>query len=64
MNWKTVLQLVRVDMKSTRLLRGKRLIKYNVKRSRMFSYLTYFTAAAIGVAAGALVRYIYSSMVG
>ena len=62
MNWKTVLQLVRVDMKSTRLLRGKRLIKYNVKRSRMFSYLTYFAAAVIGVAAGALVLYIYSSI--
>jgi hypothetical protein len=60
MNWKTVLQLVRVDMKSTRLLRGQRLTKYNVKRNRLFSYLPYVAALAIGIASGILVLYVYS----
>jgi hypothetical protein len=61
MNWKTVLHLVRVDSKSTRLLRGKRLIKYNVARNRFFSYLTYTVAIIIGLAVGALISWFYDS---
>ncbi|MCW4010459.1 MAG: hypothetical protein NWF05_07545 [Candidatus Bathyarchaeota archaeon] len=62
MNWKTVLQLVRVDMKSGRLLRGQRLIKYNVKGSRIFSYLSYVAAVAIGVVAGVIALVIYNAL--
>ena len=61
MNWKTVLHLIRVDIKSGRLMRGQRLIKYNVARNRFFSYLTYAAAIAIGLAAGALVSWFYNS---
>ncbi len=61
MNWKTILHLIRVDMKSTRLLRGRRLIKYNVARNRLYSYLTYTAAILIGVVAGALVSWFYNS---
>ncbi len=60
MNWRTVLYLVRADMKSGRLLRGQRLIKYNVRRNRFFSYLTYAVMIAIGVAIGVGVGYIYN----
>jgi hypothetical protein len=62
MNWKKVLQLVRVEMKSTRLLRGRRLIKYNVTRNRIFSYLSYAAAIAIGIVAGALAILVYNSL--
>ena len=61
MNWKTILHLIRVDIKSGRLMRGQRLIKYNVARNRFFSYLTYAAAIAIGLAAGALVSWFYNS---
>jgi len=64
MNWKTVVQLVRVDMRSGRLLRGQRLIKYNVTRNRLFSYLGYVAAVAIGVVAGALVGWLYDTQLG
>jgi hypothetical protein len=61
MNWKTVLHLIRVDIKSGRLMRGQRLIKYNVARNRIYSYVTYAVAIAIGLVAGALVSWFYSS---
>jgi hypothetical protein len=61
MNWKAVLHLIRVDMKSGRLLRGQRLIKYNVARNRFFSYLTYGVAATIGAVVGILVGLLYNS---
>jgi len=50
MNWKTIRHLVNVDVKSSRLLRGQRLAKYNVARNRFFNYLTYVVAIAIGLA--------------
>jgi hypothetical protein len=61
MNWKTILHLVRVDMKSGRLTRGQKLIKYNVTRNRFFSYLGYLAAIIIGVVVGGLVSYFYTS---
>jgi hypothetical protein len=61
MNWKTVLHLIRVDIKSGRLMRGQRLIKYNVTRNRFFSYVIYAAAIAIGSAVGALVSWFYNS---
>jgi hypothetical protein len=64
MNWKTVRQLVSVDMKSGRLLRGQRLTKYNVTRNRIYSYIGYVAAIAIGVAAGVLTMLVYNSLLG
>ncbi len=61
MNWKTVRHLITVDVKSTRLLRGQRLIKYNVARNRFFNYLTYAAAIAIGLVVGVLVGLFYNS---
>lgn len=61
MNWKTILHLVRVDMKAGRLTRGQKLIKYNVGRNRFFSYLGYLIAIIIGVAIGVFVSYLYTS---
>ena len=61
MNWKTIRHLVNVDVKSSRLLRGQRLAKYNVTRNRFFNYLTYVVAIAIGLAVGILVGMFYSS---
>jgi len=59
MNWRTVLYLVRVDMKSGRLLRGQKKTKYNVTRNRLFNYVIYGVALAIGVGVGFLAQYIY-----
>jgi hypothetical protein len=61
MNWKTVRHLVEVDIKSARLMRGQRLIKYNIARNRLFSYLIYGAAVAIGIAAGVIVGLFYNS---
>ncbi len=59
MNWKNILYLIRVERKSGRLLRGQRLIKYNVRRSAVFSYIYYAIAITIGIGIGLLVGYIY-----
>ncbi|HEX9261335.1 MAG TPA: hypothetical protein VF893_02275 [Candidatus Bathyarchaeia archaeon] len=58
MNWKTVRHLIDVDRKSGRLLRGQRLIKYDVRRSNFFSYLFYGLAIGIGLTAGLVAIYI------
>ncbi|MFB3890289.1 MAG: hypothetical protein ACE14S_12440 [Candidatus Bathyarchaeia archaeon] len=64
MNWKTVLYLIRVDMKSGRLLRGQKLTKYNAARGRYFSYSLYGGATVIGIIIGVLVGYAYNSFAG
>ncbi len=61
MNWKAVLHLIRVDMKSGRLTRGQKLVKYNVGRSRFFSLLGYMIAIIVGVVIGGIVSYLYTS---
>jgi hypothetical protein len=48
-------------VKSTRLLRGQRLIKYNVARNRFFNYLTYAAVIAIGSTVGILIGLFYNS---
>lgn len=63
MNWKKVRQLISVDRKSGRLLRGQRRIKYNDRRNKLFSYLTYGLPVAIGLTIGLLAGYFYTSMV-
>jgi hypothetical protein len=62
MNWKNVLQLVRVDMKSGRLMRGQDRSNYNVKKNRIYSSLGYIIATIIGIAAGALALFIYDTL--
>ncbi|MCW4005624.1 MAG: hypothetical protein NWF04_03375 [Candidatus Bathyarchaeota archaeon] len=63
MNWKTVRHLISVERKSGRLLRGKKTTNYNVRRNRIFSYLGYILAIAIGIAAGAIVIFAYGQIV-
>jgi uncharacterized membrane protein YhdT len=62
MNWKTVRYLLSVDRKSGRLLRGQRLIKYDVRKSDFYAYLFYALSIGIGLAAGFLALYIYNSV--
>jgi hypothetical protein len=59
MNWKNVVHLMRVDMKSGRLLRGQRLTKY--RESRFFTYIVYGVALTLGLTAGALAGVFYRS---
>lgn len=59
MNWKKVARLIRIDMKSGRLLRGRRLTRY--RESKLFTYLMYGGALALGLAIGALVGTFYTS---
>jgi hypothetical protein len=60
MNWKTIRLLIDVDRKSSRLLRGQRLIRYNVKRSNFYHYLFYAIAIAAGIAVGFFAGYLYN----
>lgn len=60
MNWKNVAHLIRVDMKSGRLIRGRRLTKY--RESRFFTYLLYGGALALGSAVGVLAGLFYSAV--
>jgi hypothetical protein len=60
MNWKTIRHLISVDRKSGRLLRGRSLIKYNVKRNTFYSYLFYGIVIAAGLAAGFFAGYLYN----
>ena len=59
MNWKNVLHLLRIDMKSGRFLRGTRLTRF--RESRVFTYVLYGGALVLGLAAGALAGMFYVS---
>ena len=61
MNWKNVLSLMRVDRKSGRLIRGRKLTKY--RENRFLAYWPYWVALAIGLAVGVLVSWAYNSIV-
>lgn len=60
MNWKNVAHLIRVDRKSGRLIRGRRLTRY--RESRFFTYLLYGGALALGLAVGAIAGLIYTTV--
>lgn len=60
MNWKTVLRLISVDVKSGRLVRGRKIRRY--RERRFFQYLLYGGACALGVAIGLLVGIFYSGI--
>lgn len=58
MNWKNVLNLMQVERKSGRLIRGKKLTKYS--ENRFLAYWPYWLALALGVAGGVLVGIIFN----
>lgn len=60
MNWKTVLRLISVDVKSGRLVRGRKVKRY--RERRFFQYLLYGGACALGVAIGLLVGIFYGGI--
>jgi len=60
MNWKNVAHLIQVDMKSGRLIRGRRLTRF--RESRFLPYLLYGGALALGLAVGATAGFIYSGV--
>jgi hypothetical protein len=58
MNWKNVLNLMQVERKSGRLIRGKKLTKY--RENHFLAYWPYWLALALGVAGGVLVGIIFN----
>jgi hypothetical protein len=60
MNWKNVLSLMRVDRKSGRLIRGRKLTRY--RENRFLAYWAYWTALGVGLAVGLLVGVAYNSI--
>jgi hypothetical protein len=58
MNWKNVVRLMRIDMKSGRFLRGRRLTRY--RENRFFTYLAYCGALILGLAIGGLAGVYYA----
>jgi hypothetical protein len=57
MNWKNVLRLIRVDVKSGRLIRGQKLRRY--RKSRVLQYAMYGGSCILGIALGLLVGTVY-----
>ena len=58
MNWKNVLNLMQVERKSSRLIRGQKRTKYH--ENRFLAYWPYWLALALGIAAGVLITIIYN----
>ena len=58
MNWKNVLNLMQVERKSGRLIRGKKTTKY--RENRFLAYWPYWLALALGIAGGVLAGFIYN----
>ena len=60
MNWKNVVRLISIEVKSGRLIRGQRLRRY--RESRIFQYLLYGGTCVLGLAIGLAVGNFYSGM--
>ena len=60
MNWKNVIQLINVDIKSGRLIRGQRLRRY--RERKFFQYLLYGGACLLGIVIGLAVGIVYSGV--
>ena len=60
MNWKTVLRLIGVDVKSGRLIRGRKVRRF--RERRFFQYLLYGGTSALGIAIGLLVGIFYGGI--
>jgi hypothetical protein len=59
-NWKNVLRLIRVDVKSSRMIRGARFRRF--RENRTVTYASYLGACACGLLAGWLVGYFYNGI--
>ena len=57
MNWKNVLSLMRVERKSGRLIRGRKITRY--RESGFLAYWPYWVGLALGIVAGLLAGMIY-----
>lgn len=60
MKWKNVLRLIRIDIKSGRLVRGQTLRRY--QESKVIQYILYGGGCIIGIALGLLVGTVYSGV--
>jgi len=60
MNWKNVTHLIRVDIKSGRLIRGSRLARF--WENKILTYVFYGGALILGIAVGALAGYFYNTV--
>jgi len=60
MNWRNVVRLISVDIKSGRLIRGQRLRRY--RERRFFQYLLYGGACILGLAIGLAVGSFYKGL--
>jgi hypothetical protein len=60
MNWKNVVRLIGIEIKSGRLIRGQRLRRY--RERKIFQYLLYGGACVLGLAIGLTVGNFYSGM--
>ena len=60
MNWRNVVRLISVDIKSGRLIRGQRLRRY--RERRVFQYLLYGGACILGLAIGLAVGSFYKGL--
>jgi hypothetical protein len=58
MNWKNVLSLMRVERKSGRLIRGRKLTRY--RESGFLAYWPYWVGLALGIVSGLLAGMIYN----
>jgi len=60
MKWKSVLSLIRIDIRSGRLIRGQKLRAY--QESRMLQYVMYGGTCLLGIAVGLVVGTVYSGV--
>jgi hypothetical protein len=60
MNLKNVAHLIRVDIKSGRLVRGRKLTKF--RERRLVKYIMYSGALVSGIAVGTLVGFLYNTV--
>ena len=60
MNWKNVLRLVSVDVKSSRLIRGTRFRRFREKRT--VTYALYIGACVLGLLIGWLIGSFYNGI--
>jgi len=60
MNWRNVVRLISIDIKSGRLIRGQKLRRY--RERRIFQYLLYGGACVLGLTIGLAVGNFYNGM--
>ena len=60
MNWKNVLQLISVDIKSSRMIRGTRFRRF--RENRAVTYALYIAACVFGLLVGWLVGNFYNGI--